>query len=529
MPQLWKVIGGIENGGILVRESEHIASKLLVDRLTTGSILREITLNGERLHYELISGAGPDEGWVSSRIKTKELVTRMGAASEKESDAPATQALPRDKAKSNVRLKTGIHLKIMNMTGESTELVVAKNLLVHELKKRLAKTLDQPAQCLNLIAGEESMTDTKEISAYCREEEDKELFITMVFSFQGLYNALDESCYPTSRVTALQRLAEFAPHGCEVSIREVCACLDSKAPSVRKEAVQALMKLAGPGHKGTIAQVEARFKHKDPGVRLNAVLAWLMFLKSVDREDGYDDHIISRMTPLLQDPHGEVRSTAYDIVKKETFLKTARRGDPRVLAVAQSYAKRYNVTDNPFWTDLLWINPEQAEELHSNSQAIFLDARDSDSFAVSHIPGALGLPPQSNNNMNGLAEYLAGIPFRPMMKGYPDFSVIVYSDSGMKLLEREYVDSASFAGSPVSRCGLVSFMLHRGPWIESFRVLRLNGGLNLWKFRGLPVEGDRRPAYAGELREFVRNEMSTFGFELTGASEDSVLNESSMS
>lgn len=50
--QLWKVIGGVAKGGILVRSGKELASNEEADRLSTGSIVKELALEEERLQYE---------------------------------------------------------------------------------------------------------------------------------------------------------------------------------------------------------------------------------------------------------------------------------------------------------------------------------------------------------------------------------------------------------------------------------------------------------------------------------------------
>mmetsp|Transcript_92368 Transcript_92368/g.287562 ORF Transcript_92368/g.287562 Transcript_92368/m.287562 type:complete len:389 (-) Transcript_92368:120-1286(-) len=70
---LWEVIGGADKGGILVREGQATASAATAERLSTGATIEEIELIGERLHYKLVDGTGPAEGWVSIKIPGKEL------------------------------------------------------------------------------------------------------------------------------------------------------------------------------------------------------------------------------------------------------------------------------------------------------------------------------------------------------------------------------------------------------------------------------------------------------------------------
>jgi len=70
----WEVVGGEDQGGILVRIGQALSSAKAMSRLATGSRVREVVLIGERLLYELISGEGPDSGWVSTRLNHKELL-----------------------------------------------------------------------------------------------------------------------------------------------------------------------------------------------------------------------------------------------------------------------------------------------------------------------------------------------------------------------------------------------------------------------------------------------------------------------
>ena len=76
--QCWEVVGGADKGGILVRAGRELKSAELSERLTTGAIVREEQVVGDRLRYKLASGAGPETGWVSIRLKEKELLRPAG-------------------------------------------------------------------------------------------------------------------------------------------------------------------------------------------------------------------------------------------------------------------------------------------------------------------------------------------------------------------------------------------------------------------------------------------------------------------
>eukprot|EP00747_Dinoflagellata_sp_TGD_P034088 gnl/TRDRNA2_/TRDRNA2_137045_c0_seq1.p1 gnl/TRDRNA2_/TRDRNA2_137045_c0~~gnl/TRDRNA2_/TRDRNA2_137045_c0_seq1.p1 ORF type:complete len:695 (+),score=163.53 gnl/TRDRNA2_/TRDRNA2_137045_c0_seq1:104-2086(+) len=64
----------------MVREGELTSTKKLEARLSTGAIIEEIEVKGERLHYRRAIGTGPLEGWVSIRLPGKDLVVRTDSS-----------------------------------------------------------------------------------------------------------------------------------------------------------------------------------------------------------------------------------------------------------------------------------------------------------------------------------------------------------------------------------------------------------------------------------------------------------------
>uniref|UniRef100_A0A7S0FVW0 CoA-binding domain-containing protein n=1 Tax=Pyrodinium bahamense TaxID=73915 RepID=A0A7S0FVW0_9DINO len=78
-PPRWEVIGGGDKGGVLVRTGKELSSEQLLERLATGSLVEELAVAGDRLHFKKLQGDGPDTGWVSIRLKDKELLRREGA------------------------------------------------------------------------------------------------------------------------------------------------------------------------------------------------------------------------------------------------------------------------------------------------------------------------------------------------------------------------------------------------------------------------------------------------------------------
>lgn len=84
---VWEVVGGGDKGGILVRSGQATDSSQEATRLATGARVKQLALEGERLHYERVSGAGPSTGWVSIRITGKDLLVKVDGG---EGAAPAT-------------------------------------------------------------------------------------------------------------------------------------------------------------------------------------------------------------------------------------------------------------------------------------------------------------------------------------------------------------------------------------------------------------------------------------------------------
>jgi len=77
--QVWKVVGGLSSGGLLVRTGQATSSTKKPNRLLKGSLVKQLVLHGDRLCYELVSGAGPSTGWVSTTFGGKKLLMRCSS------------------------------------------------------------------------------------------------------------------------------------------------------------------------------------------------------------------------------------------------------------------------------------------------------------------------------------------------------------------------------------------------------------------------------------------------------------------
>lgn len=84
--EVWEVVGGRESGGLLVRTGKELASPEATSRLGTGSLVQQSALVGDRLHYKLLQGSGPETGWVSLKLKGRELCVRVPMVSREPDD-----------------------------------------------------------------------------------------------------------------------------------------------------------------------------------------------------------------------------------------------------------------------------------------------------------------------------------------------------------------------------------------------------------------------------------------------------------
>ncbi|CAE7753119.1 unnamed protein product [Symbiodinium sp. CCMP2592] len=78
---IWEVVGGAVHGGLVVRRGHDFGSTLLNSRLGQGSLVQQVSLIHGRLRYVKISGEGPDHGWVSLRVGSKQLLRHVDVVS----------------------------------------------------------------------------------------------------------------------------------------------------------------------------------------------------------------------------------------------------------------------------------------------------------------------------------------------------------------------------------------------------------------------------------------------------------------
>jgi len=110
------VVGGAGAGGILVRCGQELTSDKHPERLSTGALVEELCLVGERLHYKRQSGRGPEQGWVTVRVAGKELV-RKAIHGKSESSHGGFQQ----------KIGTGKKVKILGLHGDEHQKYNGKN------------------------------------------------------------------------------------------------------------------------------------------------------------------------------------------------------------------------------------------------------------------------------------------------------------------------------------------------------------------------------------------------------------------
>merc|ERR1712137_44904 len=74
----WRVIGGENKGGIIVREGSSTTS-LQLGRIEHGAVLEGLELLGDRMRYQKVVGHGPNTGWVSMMFRGVDLVAPVGS------------------------------------------------------------------------------------------------------------------------------------------------------------------------------------------------------------------------------------------------------------------------------------------------------------------------------------------------------------------------------------------------------------------------------------------------------------------
>ncbi|CAK9032009.1 unnamed protein product [Durusdinium trenchii] len=156
MVQMWEIVGGADKGGIIVRDGENTKSNQLDDRLSTGALVEEVELKGDRLNYKLVTGTGPQTGWVSIKLKDKDLAVKT----DKGPSPPPTAVGPKNEAPLPIALFfPGQGSQYVKMLEKAKDLPAVKDMLE---KSKTVLGYDILDICLN--GPEDKLEETR----YCQ-------------------------------------------------------------------------------------------------------------------------------------------------------------------------------------------------------------------------------------------------------------------------------------------------------------------------------------------------------------------------
>ncbi|CAJ1416837.1 unnamed protein product [Effrenium voratum] len=71
----WEIVGG-KDKGLVVRAGAELSSPEL-GRVETGALVAELERRGQRLHFRLLSGSGPAEGWLTLQLGGRDLAVAV--------------------------------------------------------------------------------------------------------------------------------------------------------------------------------------------------------------------------------------------------------------------------------------------------------------------------------------------------------------------------------------------------------------------------------------------------------------------
>jgi len=103
-------------GGIIVRNGPDANSHILEQSLGTGAVVQQQALVEGRLQYALVSGAGPQAGWVSLQAEGKDLVIPCGSTAPQESLSSNSSSFgAANSHSSTVLLNDGVHMPVFGL------------------------------------------------------------------------------------------------------------------------------------------------------------------------------------------------------------------------------------------------------------------------------------------------------------------------------------------------------------------------------------------------------------------------------
>lgn len=74
--QLWAALRAPRRRPLQGLRCRKVKSEAEPERLATGALVEGLALQGDRLNYRKVAGAGPETGWVTTKLKTKDPAWR---------------------------------------------------------------------------------------------------------------------------------------------------------------------------------------------------------------------------------------------------------------------------------------------------------------------------------------------------------------------------------------------------------------------------------------------------------------------
>mmetsp|Transcript_134139 Transcript_134139/g.244693 ORF Transcript_134139/g.244693 Transcript_134139/m.244693 type:complete len:1058 (-) Transcript_134139:187-3360(-) len=134
-----KVVGGKDKGGILVREEKATSSPALLERLSTGALVRVRASVGCRVLYELVKGTGPHSGWVSTQAGSTTLMVPADKSDSDDDSAHEVTMVSDSEASTQDTPRTNVEL--------TDERVISANMAMQEYMQHFGKDFVNYEDC----------------------------------------------------------------------------------------------------------------------------------------------------------------------------------------------------------------------------------------------------------------------------------------------------------------------------------------------------------------------------------------------
>jgi len=498
------VVGGIGKDGILVRTGQSLSSQAKERRLSTGAVVEQLSIEGERLQYRLLEGIGPEEGWVSLKVSGKDLLIVNDAATAASLDdvSAAKQSAPRSPPRppqSEQHLHTPSQplaasspqpqptrvegggfqrrvadhkkVKLVGLTGKDSSF----NGKTGSVESFDADTGLYTIKVVSINGPNAGMRATNQTNLHLRWENielhqdqverdavlngDEIVLLGAGEAKQKLYSVRLDPQYWYDK--AIERVFE-ARNDFEVLDLPTQLIKDR---SILKKAYRKISLAVHPDKNGHPQAADAFRK-------VYGAFETLM-----------DERQMRRLLWVLGklDPNDEEHFNFEEDEEDELFQWWWEASVPEIEKQVAELEGQQLDEFGAMWIsdglggsveDVRWIGLEQAKRLHKEGKAIFVDVRDVGDFTSGHIEGAYSTP-------------------LPDMIDYGVVNVFMQAGEDLipKMLKRMPIIVYSEVATPFSRCrAWCRWLLRAGhKTIKAAQVRRLRGGIFGWRHRDGPL------------------------------------------